>query len=58
MRPAKVYLTDDVTINSQEYRDLCKVFEQDGSFLGSDKASNGIHIIIDLDKTEIVKEVK
>jgi hypothetical protein len=58
MRPAKVYLTDDVTINSQEYRDLARAFTDDGSFLGSDKDKNGIYIIIDLDVTEIVKEVK
>lgn len=55
MRPAKVYLTDDVTINSPEYRELAQAFTDEGSFLGSDKDANGLHIIIDLDKSEVVK---
>lgn len=55
MRPAKVYLTDDVTIDSPEYRDLCKAFEEEGSFLGSNKDKDGLHIIIDLDKSEVIK---
>jgi hypothetical protein len=55
MRPAKVYLTDDVTINSPKYRDLAKAFEKEGSFLGSNKDKDGLHIIIDLDKSNIIK---
>ena len=58
MRPAKVYLNDGITIDSQEYRDLAKAFSENGAFLGSDKDENGLHIIIDLDKTEIIKETK